>query len=129
FRSPLCQVEEQNQNHDNGYDQIRITAEKIHFDLHGIAEPSKDIDIVPPFFVITAWRIIVNADLVKNIAVQLGIKSWLQNVFQHAKFRLFFGLERPRVVQHLAVAIAQNVRLVPSDEAQTARFESGRQTV
>src|SRR5947199_8324285 len=71
FRSPLCQVEEQNQIQDNGCRQNRITAEKIHFDLHGIAEPSKDIDIVPSVSVITGWRKIRNADLAQNITVPL----------------------------------------------------------
>src|SRR5207244_6594132 len=58
FRSPLCQVEEQDQIENDRCRQNRVTAEKIDLDLHGIAEPAEDIDIVPTFFVITAWRII-----------------------------------------------------------------------
>src|SRR5256885_17165521 len=109
FGSSLRQVEEQDQIENDRRRQNRVTAEKIDLDLHGIAEPAEDIDIVPTFFVITAWRIIINADLVENIAVQLGVKPRLQNVFQHAKFRFFLGLKRARTVTHLAIAIAKNV--------------------
>ena len=105
----FAKIDQQHQVEHNRRRQNRVAAQEVDFDLHRIAQPSEDIDVVPTLFVITAWRIIVNANLVENIAVQLGIKLGLQNVLQHAQLRLFLGLERPRIVEHFAVAIAQNV--------------------
>mgnify|MGYP000373161909 CR=1 FL=1 len=39
---------------------IGDTAEEIELDLHGIAHPTKDIDVVPTFFIVSARRIIIN---------------------------------------------------------------------
>src|SRR5258708_23792642 len=60
-----------------------IAAQEIHLDLHGIAEPTEDINVVPTLFVVTTWRIIVNADLVIKILVELRIELGLQDVLQH----------------------------------------------
>src|SRR6266550_4370465 len=60
FRATLCQIEEQDQIQHDRRSQNRVTAEKIHLNLHGIAQPSEDIDIVPTLFVVTTRRVIVN---------------------------------------------------------------------
>src|SRR5262249_45938390 len=73
----LGQVEEQNQVQHDGRGQNRIATEKVDLDLHRIAQPAEDVDVVPTFFVITSRRVIVNADLVMNFFVELGIQLGL----------------------------------------------------
>src|SRR5213083_393535 len=80
-----------------------IATEEIDFDLHRIAEPSEDVDVVPPFLIITAGWVVVDPDLVIDLAVQLGIQVGLEDVLEQAELRLLLGLERLRIVQHLAV--------------------------
>jgi hypothetical protein len=40
-----------------------VAAEEIDLDLHRIAEPAEDVDVVPTLFVITTRRVIVNRTL------------------------------------------------------------------
>ena len=56
------QVHEENQVKNDGRGENGVAAEEINFNLHGIAEPAEDVDVVPTLFVITAWRVIVNAN-------------------------------------------------------------------
>src|SRR6202451_2642360 len=100
FGTALRQVEEQDEIEHDGSGENRVAAQKIYFDLHGITEPSEDVDVVPTFFVIAAGRVIVDANFVENIPVEVGIQRGLQDVLQHAKLRFFLGLERTRIVEH-----------------------------
>src|SRR5690242_10264416 len=72
FRSALRQVEEQHKVEHDGCGQNRVAAQEIDLYLHRIPKPAEDVDIIPTFFVITARRVIVNANLVREIAVQIG---------------------------------------------------------
>src|SRR6185437_5780442 len=83
LRRTLCQIEEQDQVEHDRRCQNRVTAEEIDFNLHGVAEPAEDVDVVPTLFVITARRVVVNADLVGEFPVQLGIEVRLQDVLQN----------------------------------------------
>src|SRR5262249_5239666 len=89
LRAALRQVEKQHQVEHDGSGQDRIAAKEVDLDLHGIAEPSKDVDVVPALFVVAARRIVVDAHLVKHVPVELGIQTGLQNVLEHAQFRFF----------------------------------------
>src|SRR5208282_1139964 len=82
FRRALREVHEEHQVEHDGRGQNRVAAQEVHLDLHGIAEPSEDINVVPTFFVIATGRVIVDADFVEDIAVELGIQSRLQDVLQ-----------------------------------------------
>ena len=84
LRAALRQIEEQHQVEHDRRGENRIAAEEIDFDLHRIAEPSEDVDVVPAFFVIAARRVIVDANLVVHVSVKLGIELRLQNVLEHA---------------------------------------------
>src|ERR1700675_4247471 len=86
LRSALREVEEEHQVEHDRRRENRVAAQEVHLDLHRISEPSEDIDVVPTFFVITTRRVIVNANFVENIAVELGIQSRLQNVLQRSEF-------------------------------------------
>src|ERR1019366_7109385 len=74
LRRTLRQVEEEHEIEHDGGRENGVAAQKIDLDLHRIAEPTEDIDVVPTLFVITAWRVVVNADLVADVAVKLGIE-------------------------------------------------------
>src|ERR1700686_3108604 len=60
----LREIEEQNQVENNRCRKNRIAAEEVHLDLHRIAEPPEDVDVVPTLFVVAAGRVVVNAHLV-----------------------------------------------------------------
>src|ERR1700689_633981 len=74
FRAALGEIHEQHQIEYNGRSQNGIPAKKVHLDLHRVAKPSKDIDIVPALFVVASGRVIVDADFMGKIAVEFGIK-------------------------------------------------------
>ena len=97
-----------------GRSENGVAAEEVHLDLHRIAQPAKDVDVVPGFLVVAARRVIVDANLVVDVLVEIGIKLGLKDVFKRAKLRLFLGLEGLRIVQHFAVAIAEDVRREPA---------------
>src|SRR5262249_17038281 len=50
----LRQVEEQHQVQHQRRRQNRIAAEEVDLDLHRVAEPAEDIDVVPPFLGVPA---------------------------------------------------------------------------
>src|ERR1700730_4896534 len=116
--TPLRQIEEQYEVEHDGRSENRVATQKVDFDLHGIAEPSEDVDVVPAFFVVTAGRVIVDANLVEDISVEFRIQARLENVFEHAELGFFLGLERARIVEHFAVAVAEDVGGIPSAQAE-----------
>src|SRR6267378_8511148 len=71
------EIEEQREIEHDRRREDGIAAQEIDFDLHRIAEPSEDIDVVPPFLIITAGWVVVDPDLVIDLAVELGIQLGL----------------------------------------------------
>src|SRR5262249_26720343 len=59
--------------------------------------------------------------------VQVRVEVRLEDVLEDAELRDLLRLERLRVIEHLAVAVAEGVRRVPALEAEEARLESWRQ--
>src|SRR5260370_2817855 len=49
----LRKIEEQNEIENNGRCKNRITAEKVDLYLHRIAEPAKNVYLVPSFFIVS----------------------------------------------------------------------------
>ena len=84
------------------------------------------IDVVPAFLVVAARRVVVDADDVRDVLVELGIQLRLEDVVERGLLALFLGLERLRIVEHFAVAVAQDVGRVPAAHAEHARLEAGR---
>src|SRR5277367_3020555 len=70
LRAALRQIHKEHQIQHNGRRKNGIPAKKIYFDLHRVAEPAEDVDIVPALFVVASRRVIVYADLVGEIAVE-----------------------------------------------------------
>ena len=90
---PLREVGEQHEVERERGGEDRVAAQEVDLQLHRVTEPAEDVDVVPTLFVITARRVVVNADLVGEFAVKFRIKLGLQDVFQHRQLGLFLGLE------------------------------------
>ena len=56
-----------------------VAAEEVDLELHGVAEPAEDVDVVPAFFVVAAGRVIVDADLVVEVLVEIGVELGLED--------------------------------------------------
>src|SRR5204863_10117764 len=79
----LSQVEKQRQIQDDWRRENRVAAEKIDFDLHRVAQPAEDIDIVPTFFIVAARWVVVDANDVGKIFIEVRIDFGLKNVLEH----------------------------------------------
>src|SRR5579871_6501443 len=85
----LGKIEKQDQIKDYERSQNRVAAQEIDFDLHRIAQPAEDVDVVPALFVVPARRIVVDADLMVNLAIKVRIEFRLQNVLKNSQLRFF----------------------------------------
>ena len=115
---PLGQVHEQRQVEHQRRRQDRVPAEEVDLQLHRVVQPPEDVDVVPPLLVVAPRRIIVDPHLVVDVAIELRVQLRLQDGVQHTELGFFLGLEAFRVVQHLAVAIAEDIGRVPAGQAQ-----------
>src|SRR5262249_14760645 len=120
----LSKIQEQHRIQNDRRCQYAVAAQEINLDLHGIAEPSVDVDVVPSFFVIPARGIVVDTHLVREFLVKVRIKLRLKNLLQNRKLALLFRLEGLRVVENLAVTITEDIRLEPSAQTQHSGFQS-----
>ena len=82
----MREIEKEHEIQHDGCRKDRVPAEEIDLDLHRIVEPTKNINVVPTFFVVTTRWVIVNADLVENVAVKIRVEIGLQNVFENPQF-------------------------------------------
>src|SRR5688572_29388875 len=53
----LREVEKNREIEHDGRGENRITAQEIHLDLHRIAQPSKDVDVIPALLVVAMRRV------------------------------------------------------------------------
>ena len=113
----------------------RITAEEIDLDLHRIAHPAEDVDIVPSLLVVIAGGIIVDTHLViilcvLVIAVTVEIRLFFghEDAFESRKFGNLLRTEIGRLVKHKTVAIAENIGREPAAETQTTRTDDRSET-
>jgi hypothetical protein len=51
---------------------------------------------------------------VREVAVELRVEAGLQDVIQHAELGLLLGAEAAGVIEHFAVAVAEDVGRVPA---------------
>ncbi len=122
----LRQIQEQRHVEHDGRRQNAVAAEKVDLELHRIAQPSEQIDVVPTLFVVAAGRIVIDPDDVAKLLVEIRIEIRLEDVVEDRFLAFFLGLERLGVVEHLAVAIAEDVGRVPALDAEQPRLESRR---
>jgi len=102
-----------------------VTTKEVHFELHRVAKPAEDVDVVPALFVVTAGRVIVDADLVVEVLVEVGVELGLEDDIEDAELGFFLGLEGLGIVEDLAVAVAEYVGGVPAADAEHASLEGG----
>src|ERR1700674_42669 len=75
LRAALRQIHKQNQikhnrRRQNKIPTKKIPTKKIPLNLHRITKPPKYIDVVPAFFVVASWGVIVYSDFVGEVAVE-----------------------------------------------------------
>ena len=68
----LGEIAEQHQVEGQRRGEDRVAAEEVDLQLHRVAEPAEDVDVVPTLLVVAARRVVVDAHLVVHVAVQLG---------------------------------------------------------
>src|SRR6266853_845536 len=78
-------------------------------------------------YTVAAGWVVVDPHLVIDFAIELGVELGLEDVLEDAELRLLLGLEALWVVEHLAAAVAEDVRRVPAVEAEHARLQHRRE--
>ena len=63
------EVAQENEVKAQGSSEDRVAAEEVDFDLHWVAHPSEDVDVVPSLLVVVTRRIVVDAYLVIVLCV------------------------------------------------------------
>ncbi len=63
----------------------------------------------------------------REVLIQVGIDVRLQDVLEHRQLRFFLRAERLGIVEHFAVAVAEDVRRIPAFEAEQPGLESRRE--
>src|SRR5207247_10485794 len=124
--SPACptrQVREENQIEHERCSENGVTTQEVDLHLHRVPEPAKDVQVVPTLFTVTSRRVVVDPDLVIDVAIEVGVEAGLEDLLEHAELALLLGSEAVRVVEHLAVAVAQDVRRIPAAEPKHAGLQ------
>ena len=70
----LREVHEQREVEDDRRREDRVAAEEVDLDLHRVAEPPEDVDVVPALLVVAARRVVVDAHHVDDVAVEVGVE-------------------------------------------------------
>src|SRR5947209_2121243 len=77
------QIHKQRQIEGDRSGQDGIPAEEVDLDLHRIAEPAEDIDIVPALFIVPAGRIVIDPDDMGDIAIEIRVPIGREDIAQH----------------------------------------------
>ena len=114
-----CQVCAKHEIEHQRGGQDGVAAEEVNLDLHTVftAHPSEDVEVVPAFLVVAAGRIIVDADFMEDVGIEVGLLVLVENGVDDGQLADFLGLEVLGSVEHFAVAIAQNVGGEPAGQA------------
>src|SRR5579883_1096091 len=65
----LRQIHKQHQIQNERRRKNRVTAQKIDLDLHRVAEPPENVDVIPTLLRIATGRVVVDTDLVVDVLV------------------------------------------------------------
>src|SRR5882757_10068579 len=106
----MREIEEKREIEHDGRSENRITTQEVDFELHRISEPTEDIDVVPTFLRVAARRVILDTYFVEDVLVERGVELGLQDDVESAELRYLLRLEGLGVVEHFAVAVAEDVR-------------------
>ena len=125
--SPCGQIAEEHQIEGYGCSQNGVAAEEVHLDLHRIAHPTEEVDVVPCLLIVLAGRIVVDAHLVIDVLIKIGLLVGVKDTFDDGELAHLLRFEVVRIVQHLTIAVAEDVGGEPSADAQQARLKHRRQ--
>ena len=89
----LRQIQEEDQIKRYRSGQNAIATQEVDLDLHGIIKPAKDVDVVPPFLVVSPGLVVMNVDLVVVGTVQILVEVGLQNIVEHRELTPFLSAE------------------------------------
>src|SRR5207253_9424611 len=106
----LREVEEEDQVQGNRGRQDGVSAEEVDLDLHGLAEPSHNVYIVPALLGVAAGRVVLDPNLVEVTPVQLLVDFRLQDRVEHGGLGDLLAAEGAGIVEHFAVAVSEDVR-------------------
>ena len=120
------EIEEQDEIEHHRRREDRVAAQEVDLHLHRVPEPPEEIDVVPAFLVVAARWVVVDAYLVNEVTVEIRVQLRLQDRVEHAQLRDLLRLERLGIVEHLAVAVAEDVRRVPAANAEHAALQARR---
>ncbi len=112
------EVAEEHEVKAEGSCENRVATEEVNLNLHGIAHPAEDIDVVPAFLVIVARRIVVDAHLVVVVGVEVGLLFGHEDRLESRELRHFFGAEVGGFVEHETVAVAEDIGREPAGKAE-----------
>ena len=84
-----CEVAQENEVEAQRCCKDRVAAEEVDLDLHGVAHPAEDVDVIPTFLVVVARGIVVDAHLVVVAVVVIAFATAVATV----EVRLIFGNE------------------------------------
>src|SRR5687768_1654293 len=71
---PLGKVHEQRHVEHDWRGKDAVAAEKIDLQLHLVAEPADQVDVIPALLVVAARRVIVDPHDVTEMLVQIGVQ-------------------------------------------------------
>src|SRR5437016_5232069 len=79
----LGKVQKQDQIENDRRSKNAVAAQEVDLDLHGVTQPSVNVDVIPSFLIIAPRRIVVDPHFVREILVQVRVQFGLQNLIQH----------------------------------------------
>ena len=123
----LSEIAEENEIESQGSGEDRVSAQEVDLDLHRIAEPTRDVDVVPALLRISARRVVVDRHLVEDVPVEVWVLPGLKDVLEDAQLGLFLRLEVLGSVEDLAVTVSEDVGAVPALESEHSGFEHRRE--
>lgn len=87
--STSCEVAQQGEVEQQWSSEDRVAAEEVDLDLHRIAHPSEDVDVVPSLLVVVArwiivdtYLVIVLCILVIAMTIEIRLNIWLEDGLQ-----------------------------------------------
>ena len=77
-----------------------------------------------PLFVVTTRRVVVDANDVGDVAVEIGVALGLEDGVEDAQLGHLLGLERLRVVEDLTITVAENIGGEPAFDPEHPGLEA-----
>src|SRR5215204_167880 len=123
---PVREVHKEGEVQDYRGGEDRVAGKEVYLDLHRVAQPPEDVNVVPALLGIAARGVVVDLDDVRDVSVELGVLLGVEDALKDRELTDLLALEALLVVEDLPVAVAQDVRRVPPCEAQHSGLQAWR---